>query len=448
MRRLSLALALALVPSVAHANGRFPTPIDVHFKPGDHEVIGLALTWGFAVSQDAGDTWGWICEGGVGFGGVYDPDYAFTSSGLLLATTTSADGLRLTRDFCTWDPAPAPLGSPDGGVTPAKFAAQVEVGDDGRIYVAVSTFDDSQIYRSLDDGASFQVISAPGTLVDWWESMLVVPGTTGATTRLYLTGYTLGAGGAKTRLMFRSDDSAATWTPLAVTDFTFGGDNSDLQIVAVDPNDPDLVFARVYQANGTTVGDAIYRSPDAGASWTKVWEAEQDIPIVLVRDNGDVVVQTTLSVATDPDSGIHVSTDGGVTFGAQILGDKAYNLRERDDGTLFFCGEGVDPTLSALASGTEVNSYTHIVRFSEIDDVMACASGTDAAMACDQLWCGVTAQFGIPGFEEACTPVSADDVTPPPEDKPCMDCSGGNPTGTAVLAILAVMPFIRRRRRG
>lgn len=443
MRRFALLAALLLAPAVARANGRYPTPVDVHFQPGDHDVMALAMTWGLAISQDEGQTWGWICEGGVGFGGVFDPDYAFTSTGLLLATTTSADGLRLTRDFCSWDPAPPPLGSTDGGITPAKLVAQVEVGDDGRIYAAVSTFDDSQIYRSVDDGASFAAISAPGTLVDWWESLLVAPGTTGDTTRLYLAGFNLGDAGAKERLLFRSDNSGSTWTPLPVTDFTFGGDMSDLQLAAIDPDDPDLVFARVYQANGTTVGDAIYRSDDAGASWTMVFEVGDDVPAVLVRGNGEVVVQSRLS-------GYAVSADGGQTFGALVDAPASYCLRERDDGLLYWCGDGVDPDLSALSTGTAVGSYTHLLTFSEIDDQMDCAAGTDVAAACDQLWCGITAQFAIPGFEDECSvvdagPADAGLVNPPP--KTCSDCSGGGPASTAALAVIAVAPIVRRRRK-
>src|SRR5678815_2464803 len=85
---LSLALCLGIAAGVAHANGRFPATIDVHFKPGDPDVIALQVTWGLITSTDGGATWHWSCEEAVGFGGIYDPDYAFTSTGLLLATTT------------------------------------------------------------------------------------------------------------------------------------------------------------------------------------------------------------------------------------------------------------------------------------------------------------------------------------------------------------------------
>ncbi len=451
-----IAGLVAAAPGVAEANGRYPVPVDVHFKPGDSEIMALAVTWGLLITKDGGDTWGWVCEGGVGFGGVYDPDYAFTSTGLLLATTTSQDGLRLTRDFCAWDPAPAPLGSPDG-IAPATFVSQVEVGADGAIYAAAASGTDSQIYVSTDDGATFAPLSNPGGGIDWWESLAVArTPLVGGNTRLYLTGYDLGAGGVKTRVLFRSDDSASSWTQLAVTAFTFGGNMSDLQIAAVSPDDPNLVFARVYQANGTTVGDAIYRSANGGASWTKVFEAGDDIPVVLVRrdpidGNGDVVVATRLNAESDASSGLRVSTDGGVTFGARQLGDTAYCLGEREDGVLFSCSDGIDDATNALSRGTVVGTYAPVVTFDQVDDVIDCPAGTHAADTCDPLWCGITAQFGIPGFADACAivdaglPVDGGNVDPP--DKSCTDCSGGGPGSTAALAVLAVVPLLRRRRR-
>jgi len=450
--RLALALVLALAPAVAHANGRYPTPVDLHFKPGDHDVMALGATWGVLITKDGGDTWGWICEGGVGFAGVYDPDLAFTSTGLLLATTTSADGLRLTRDFCSWEAAPPPLGSPDGGITPSIFVSQVEVGPDGKIFAAASNGVDSQIYLSTDDGESFAAISNPGGGIDWWETLAIAPTLlAGDQTRLYLTGYDIAAGGVKTRYLFRSDTSGATWTALPVTDFGFGGDMSDLQIAAVSPADPDLVFARVYQANGSTVGDTIYRSANAGAGWTQVFAAGDDVLGVLVRASGDVVLATRLNAASDPTSGVSVSTNGGVTFATPVLGPTTYCLRERDDGVIYACGDGLDPELMAIGTGTAPGTYTPILDFRQVDDVIDCPSGTHASDTCDPLWCGVTAQFGIPGFEEACAVV---DAGPPPDgggvdppDKSCTDCSGGGPGGTALLAVFAVVPLLGRRRR-
>lgn len=453
MRTFALVLLLLVIaPGVAHPNGRYPAPVDVHFKPGDHDVVALAVTWGLLVSKDDGASWRWVCEAGVGFGGVYDPDYAFTSTGLLLATTTSQDGLRLTRDFCTWDPAPAPLGSPDG-IEPATFISQVEVGPDGAIYAMAPYQPQSPMYISTDDGVSFSQLSSPRGDVSWWESLAVAKTMlAGGNSRLYLTGYDLDTStGAKTRYLLRSSNSGSSWTMLPTTDFVFGGNMSDLQIAAVSPDDPDLVFARVYQANGTTVGDAIYRSTDGGDSWTKVFEAGDDVTIVLVRGNGDVVVGTRLSTAADAQTGIHVSTDGGATFGAQMLEDPAYCLEERDDGTLYFCSDGVDPAYQALATGTTVGDYTHVVTFNEVDDVIDCPAGTDAANACDTLWCGITAQFGIPGFTEACTPVDAgpgpDAGLIDPPDKSCTDCSGGGPASTGALVVLAIVPILRRRKR-
>ena len=96
----------------------------------------------------------------IGFGGVYDPDYAYTATGRLFATTTSTRGLAYTDDHCSWTGVDGPLG-PQGG-NPATFISQIEVGPDGTIFAAASSADDSHIYVSTDNGDNFTAISNPG----------------------------------------------------------------------------------------------------------------------------------------------------------------------------------------------------------------------------------------------------------------------------------------------
>ncbi len=451
-RRSSLAAAALaaalLVPAAAHANGRFPDTIDVLFQPGDHDVLALQATWGLIISRDGGTTWRWICEEAVGFAGVYDPDYAFTSTGLLLATTTSADYLRLTRDGCAWTQAPPPLGSTGDGDSPT-FVSQVEVASDGTIYAAASDATDTQLYRSTDDGASFVARSNPDDGHEWWESMVVVPSDPPAPPdqqRLYLTGYDL-VGNGRTFVALRSDDGGQSWTNLPLTAFTFGADGqlTELQIAAVSPTDPDLVFARVYQANGLTIGDDIYRSDDAGASWTRVFQAGDDVTAVLVRGNGDVVLTTRLS-------GVHVSTNGGVSFGAALESKTMNCLRERDDGVLFACSKSFVPDAMALGRGTTVGDYTSLVTFDAIEEPVVCPPGTAQHDACFAMrWCPTVCQFGIDDPDcPACILVDAGPApdagtSTPPKD--CTDCSSGGPAGGGLMCLLAAIPMLRRRKR-
>lgn len=442
------ALAVVLASGVARGNGRFPKTIDVHFKPGDHDVMALQATWGLITTFDGGATWHWSCEEAIGFGGVYDPDYELTSTGLLFATTTSPDGLRQTRDMCNWAPAAAPLGPV--GKTPAKFVSQIEVGPTGTIWVATpyELAPDPQIYRSIDDGMTWTPLSRPlAGLVDWWESMKVAPTLlAGSQTRIYLTGYGF-SGGNKLRYLVRSDNGGGSWTDLGVDEFTFGGDGADLQIAAVSPTDPDLVFARVFQANGVGIGDDIYRSDDAGATWSRVFQAGDDVSAIVVRQTGQVIAATALS-------GVHLSADGGQTFGAAIDDTKIECMKERDDQLLFGCSIGQIPDNMALATATAVGDWTSILAYSEIDDAYECSAGTLQQDVCyDLRWCFTACQFGIelPPECPACDadagpggPDAGDGEDPP--KKTC--CSTGDPTSAVLLALLVAAPLARRRRRG
>jgi len=439
-------LALVAAPQVARGNGRFPTTVGVHFKPGDHQVLAEAVTWGLFTSQDGGQTWFWSCEEAVGFGGVYDPDYAFTRTGALLATTTSYDGLRITRDLCHYKPAPPPLGvanpSTDNNST---FVAQVEVGPDDRIYAAASTPTNSQIYLSTDDAVSWSVLSNPGDGVDWWESLAVAPTLLdGGNSRLYLTGYDFEPStAAKLRMLFRSDDSGVTWTTLPITDFTFGGTLSDLQIAAISATDPDVVFARVYKASGDTIGDDIYRSIDAGAHWTRVFQSGDDVTAVVPRKSGDVVLATALS-------GTYVSTDGGASFGESVDPTKINCMAERDDGVLFACGISYAPDLMALGTATQVGQWTPMLTFDKLCAPVSCPHDTTQWDVCEsQRWPGTVEQYGIVP-PESCPAVvvppgpdaGPDDITEP---KGC--CSAGSPAEALLLGVLIALPLTRRRRR-
>lgn len=455
MAGLLAVAALAAGPGAARANGRFPATIDVLFKPGDHDVMSLQVTWGVLQTEDGGASWHWMCEDAVGFGegGAYDPDYLYTPSGALWATTNGPLGVTFTTDHCTWNSAPAQL----GGTIPAKFVSQIEIGPDGALYTTASTFDDSQLYRSTDNGASFVPISDPGGGADWWESLVVAPAALGnGQTRIYLTGYSfqqIPGGGPflKKRFMYRSDDGGLNWTKLSTTVFRFDhGVLPDLQIMAVSPTDPDLVFARIKKANGLGIGDNIWRSDNAGASWTKVFESGDDVTALVIRQSGQVILGERLT-------GIHLSSDGGQTFGAALPDSPEVDcMRERDDQVLFLCGKSFAPESMALGTSTDAMTWTPILTFGQVEDAYpGCAAGTAQHDVCfANRWCCIADQFNI---DDPCAaecdqfPPDAGPVTPDagpgenPPKKTC--CSTGTPEGALVLGIAVAVPLLLKRRR-
>src|SRR5262245_37842212 len=126
-RQFALAcVALAAAAHPAWANGRPPSTSSIAFRPGHDSDVAAGLTFGLLISHDAGATWAWICETAVGYGGTYDPHYAFSTSGALFASTF--DGLKVARDSCTFS----------GTSSGTAFVATELFGPDNALYVAAS----------------------------------------------------------------------------------------------------------------------------------------------------------------------------------------------------------------------------------------------------------------------------------------------------------------------
>ncbi|MGD2124291.1 MAG: hypothetical protein PVJ76_21355, partial [Gemmatimonadota bacterium] len=95
--------------------------------------------------------------------------------------------------------------------------------------------------------------------------------------------------------------------------------------IAVAPSDPDILYLGSGEANNsrsTYWGDGIYKSTDAGESWTNVGlpESHHIGRIVIHPDNPDVVYVAALGhlYSENPERGLYKSTDGGSSWD-QIL---------------------------------------------------------------------------------------------------------------------------------
>src|SRR5207302_314783 len=88
----------------------------------------VGTTFGPLVSPD-GCSYYWLCEGSVGYGGTFDPAYAVTASGAILATTFR--GLSVSRDGgCSFALVPGTIGG--------RSLLTVDVGPTGEVCVATS----------------------------------------------------------------------------------------------------------------------------------------------------------------------------------------------------------------------------------------------------------------------------------------------------------------------
>ena len=126
---------------------------------------------------------------------------------------------------------------------------------------------------------------------------------------------TLGAG------VFRSDDGGATWSHAGLDDTKY------IAGLLVDPRDPDVVLAAVgsggnfgsmvFYNNNPSGARGVYRSADAGRTWTHTLALDPAAPVVDLAWDPSAPATVFASVAgteQSAPSGVYVSHDEGTTW--------------------------------------------------------------------------------------------------------------------------------------
>jgi len=122
--------------------------------------------------------------------------------------------------------------------------------------------------------------------------------------------------------IYKSTDGGETWTHLGLRD------GQQIPGLAVDPRDPDRVFAAVLgHPYGPNEERGLFRSTDGGETWEKVLYLDQDtgaVDVDIDPQNPDVVYATFWQGRQGPweygnaygggNGGIFKSTDGGTTW--------------------------------------------------------------------------------------------------------------------------------------
>lgn len=444
------ALVLSLVARDAAANGRPPATSSITFRQGNDNDIVAGLTFGLVVSQDGGKSWSWMCESAVPIFGPYDPRYAFSSAGTVFATTM--DGLRGMRDRCTF--AKMPSGQ--------KFVSATALGPDRAFYYASWQLPDAklpadfQIYKSTDDGASFPTASKPGDPADtnvWWDSILVAPGDA---RRIYVSGYSYvpltGGGTERKHLVFRSEDGGATWKEQPTAGFTLA-QNAVISIVGVTGDDPGHLYARVAH-DDNRLRSSLYRSTDAGATWTMIKQLPDDIPAFVVRAAKNAQGKHDLIYGT-PTLGAEVSHDDGATWTPLASPPHMTCLAENAAGEIWACTQNygfsqIPSDGAGIMKTTDLQTWTKVLRYQELSEAVTCPAGTPQHDTCAAMWCAVCQQLGCkPSASYGC-PVQMDvDVpAPAPSGGGCCQTGQAESGGAGALALaLAVGTVLLRRRR-
>lgn len=454
VRRIALvSLMLAAVHGAALANGRPPGTSSITFKKGAENEITVGLTFGLLFSQDGGKTWAWMCENAIGYTGMYDPIYAFSQTGALFATTY--DGLKVVRDQCVFSAMPSGL----------TFTSTSTIGPDNAFYYAAAQTEDKsrqlpkdfKIYKSTDDGKTFNAGSKPGDPADtnvWWQSLVAAPSTA---SRLYVSGYsyqpaTPGGEPVRKQLVFRSDNGGGTWTDTGTSGISPIAPNSVIEIVGVDYDDANHLYARV-KLDDNTISDSIYVSTNGGTSWTKINHKNAPITAFVVRRAKNAGGKRDLIVGTQT-VGSEISHDDGATWTALVNPPHLNCLVENSAGELWGCTQNYsDPNVPSDEAGimktTDLTTWTKVLRYQELTKAVTCAAGTAQHDTCAAMWCAVCDQLGCkPDASYACpiTTPSDDVFQPEPSKGGCCE-TGAGASGPLALALAVGTVLLRPRRR-
>ncbi len=116
--------------------------------------------------------------------------------------------------------------------------------------------------------------------------------------------------------VFKTTDGGATWKPIF--------DNQaflSIGVIEIDPNDPNTIFVGTGDVNipgGFFIGNGIYKSTDAGETWTNVGLTDHGIisKIEVHPTNSQIVYAGAMGIPSirDENRGLFKSTDGGATW--------------------------------------------------------------------------------------------------------------------------------------
>jgi photosystem II stability/assembly factor-like uncharacterized protein len=119
--------------------------------------------------------------------------------------------------------------------------------------------------------------------------------------------------------VWKSSDGGTTWKPI-FDDQPI----SSIGSIAVAASNPNVVYVGSGEANirgNVGAGNGIYKSVDAGKTWTHVWNQEGQIGKMVVHPvNPDIAFAAVLGHAfgANPERGVYRTTDGGKTW-RQVL---------------------------------------------------------------------------------------------------------------------------------
>lgn len=436
----------AAVPAAARADGGIPGSLAILLPADQPKAIALATTFGLILSDDGGATWSWTCEQAaatsmanlyavgppaVASGGVGDRFYALSP----------IEGLATSDDAsCSWRTATgfAP------GTAPSDFF--VDPSDPGHVLAVASQQVDgggagSALFVSNDGGGTFgatPLYTAPaGAAIVGVEIARSDPRV------IYATFYTTNGGG-RDPVLARSTDAGAHWT---TTDLTAALGPTLVRILAVDPQNSDVVYLRVIAASG----DALAVTRDGGGTFAvPATFANGQVSAFARLQSGTVLVGALVAAPNGSTEGTALrSSDGGASFQPwTTLPNPTHlvGLAERVEGgqpRLYLSGKNYSDGWALAVSDDEGLTLTQLMTYDRVKGIKACV----------QTACLDTCKFeNMQAVWDlsVCTGTAGAGGGPPAGSGSGCSCrlDPTRPAGAAsVLACIAALALRARRRR-
>lgn len=392
----------------------------------------MMATFGVVISNDTGKDWDWVCEGAVGYESSENPTLGVTANDTVLASTF--EGLAVTTDHgCTWA-----IGA--SGITDRAVDLAVEASDAHSAFVLTSAYvgqDDAgleyntRVWVTHDDGATFAQVgeSLEPSLIP--QTVDVAPSDA---SRVYVSG-TRQIDGVPNGVLLRSTNGGVTFSEL---DFPLVADDAGLvdrapYVAAVDPTNPDRVYVRVDNIDGTRV----LVSDDGLVTTRQVWQAEgQLLGFVLSADGTKVY-------AGGPNDGLYVASSTALSFTNKTWPGQVECLAFKE-GELLACSNEVSG-FAVGASTDDGATWTPLLHLGCVRGPLACGATSSVTTTCDPLWAAQQEQLGACVSDDAGTDSGAaassdagKGAAPPSGDQKggggCTCSSDGGDAGTSLLA--------------
>ncbi|HVY39775.1 MAG TPA: hypothetical protein VHM31_17680 [Polyangia bacterium] len=360
--------------SAARADGGIPGSLAILLPADQPRKVGLATTFGLILSEDAGATWLWTCEQAAttSMANVYavGPS-AIASAGVgdRFYALSPLEGLAWSDDeSCTWQTA---AGLPAGAAVsdffvdpsdPAHVLAVVVAPSDGGVAGA------GEVLASSDGGRTFGAAplyrAAAGATIVGVEIARSNPRV------VYVATYTTTATGPAP-VLSRSADAGGSWTstPLASVGAAI------VRILAVDPQDSDVIYLRVLAA----AGDAVAVARNGGATVAvPVTFARGQLSAFARLSSGTILVGALIFTDAGGTDGAAVrSTDGGSSFQPWTLPDRPHlvGLAERVENgrpRLYLSAKNYSDGWALAVSDDEGATLTKLMTYDQVKGAKPC----------------------------------------------------------------------------